>query len=66
MEKKFIARSVKISYSNLREDEGSGPNNLQDVEAQLDFGQWASVKVINIGYNANKEIASMELEVEYP
>lgn len=66
MEKTFIARSVKISYTNLREDEGTGPSNLQDVEAQLDFGIWSGFKVKSIIYNNRNEISSIEIEVEYP
>lgn len=66
MERNFIARPIKISYTNLREDEGAGPKHLQGVEEQLDFGQWSSIKVKNIGYNSRKEIISMELEIEYP
>ena len=66
MEKNFIARSVKISYTNLREEEGVGPGDLQDVEAQLDFGIWSGIKVKNIGYNNRKEIYSIEIEVKYP
>lgn len=66
MEKNFIARSVKISYTNLREEEGAGPGDLQDVEAQMDFGVWSGIKVKNIGYNNRNEINSIEIEVEYP
>lgn len=66
MEKNFIARSVKISYTSLREEEGDGPGDLQDVEAQLDFGVWSGIKVKNIGYNNRNEINSIEIEVEYP
>lgn len=62
----FIARSPKISYINLREEEGSGPKNLQDVQSRLDYDIWAGIKVQNIGYNQRKEINSIELEVIYP
>lgn len=66
MDKNFVARSVKISYTNLREEEGAGPGDLQDVEAQLDFEVWSGIKVTNVGYNNRKEINSIEIEVEYP
>lgn len=62
----FIARSPKISYINLREEEGSGPKNLQDVQSRLHYDLWAGVKVQNIGYNQRKEINSIVLEVIYP
>lgn len=65
-ESNFIARSPKISYTNLREEEGVGPKNLQDVQARLDYNLWIGVKVQNIGYNQRKEINSIELEVIYP
>ena len=66
MEKNFIARSIKISYINLREDEGDGPSNLLDVETQIDFGIWSGIKIKSVGYNNRNEISSCEIEVEYP
>lgn len=66
MERKFIARSIKISYTNLRPNEGAGPTNLLDVETQVDFGIWSSIKVKSVGYNSRNEISSCEIEVEYP
>lgn len=62
----FIARSPKISYTNLREEEGSGPKNLQDVQSRLDYDLWTGIKVQNIGYNSRNEINSIELEIIYP
>ena len=62
----FISRSVKITYTNIRENEGEGPTNLTDIEGRLEFGLWESVKVTNISYNKQNVIIAFELEVEYP
>lgn len=62
----FVSRSVKISYTNIRENEGEGPRTLTDIEGRLEFGLWESIKVTNISYNKQNVIVSIELEVEYP
>lgn len=62
----FVSRSVKISYTNIRENEGEGPSNLTDIEGRLEFGLWESIKVTNISYNKQNVIVAIELEVEYP
>lgn len=64
--KHFISPSVKISYTNIRENEGKGPTILADIEGRLEIGLWESIKVVNISYNKQNVIIAVELEINYP
>lgn len=66
MGQNYISSSVKITYTNLRDEDGNGPTNLQDIEDKLDVGKWKNVRVVDIALNKNKVIVSMTLEIEYP
>jgi len=64
--KHFISPSVKISYTNIRENEGKGPTILADIEGRLEIGLWESIKVVNVSYNKQNVIIAVELEINYP
>ena len=60
-----IIKNVKIMYTPTLKEE-KGPTNLQDVENQLLFGEWASVKVVNVDYNEMNQVKMILLDVVYP
>ena len=60
-----IIKNVKIMYTPTLKEE-KGPTNLQDVENQLLFGEWASVKVVDVDYNEMNQVNMILLDVVYP
>lgn len=60
-----IIKNVKIMYTSTLKEE-KGPTNLQDVENQLLFGEWASVKVVDVDYNEMNQVKMILLDVVYP
>lgn len=60
-----IIKNVKIMYTSTLKEE-KGQTNLQDVENQLLFGEWASVKVVDVDYNEMDQVKMILLDVIYP